>query len=69
MRYEKWSWGEMRRQPVSLAAVPGVEDGKGYQQRPVDLTTDNRGAHMMARAKARRAKQMRQFVSIWGKNR
>lgn len=53
MRYEKWSFGEMRRTPVSLAKIPGVPDGRGYLQRPVDLSTDDRGAHMLARAKER----------------
>jgi hypothetical protein len=55
MRYEKGTYLEMMFAPVTLAKMPGVPDGRRYRQKPVDLTTDDRGAHMMARAKARRA--------------
>lgn len=53
MRYEKGTYLEMMFAPVTLAKMPGVPDGRRYRQKPVDLTTDNRGAHMMARAKER----------------
>lgn len=53
MRYEKGTYLEMMFAPVTLAKMPGVEDGKRYRQRPVDLSTDDRGAHMVKRAKER----------------
>ena len=53
MRYEKGTYLEMMFAPVTLAKMPGIDDGRRYRQKPVDLSTDDRGAHMLARAKER----------------
>lgn len=62
-------WRPEDRAPITLAQIGRVPAGTRYRLRPVDLSTDDRGAHMTRKAKERRAKQMRLFVSIWGKSR
>ena len=54
MRYEKGTYLEMMFAPVTLAKMPGVPDGRRYRQKPVDLQTDNRGAHMKRKLRSRR---------------
>lgn len=42
-------WRDIPRQPVSVAAVPGISDGTTYRQRPLEMPQDNRGAHAAQR--------------------
>lgn len=64
MRYEKGSYAEMMFAPVTLAKMPGVEDGRRYRQRPVDLRTDDRGAHMVEKVRARRRMARASILSL-----
>ena len=55
-------WTRDSRNPVTLAQVGRLKPGLRYGLAPVDLGTDERGAHMKSRVRLRRVRRTKDFV-------